>query len=728
MGVAIGIDLGTTNSCVAVVRGKRAKVVEDHSGARIQPSVVSFPQSGETLAGPAARERVVIDPANTVYSFKRMLGRDIDTPELQSMIKEFPYEVTKGPDDIPVIKIRNRELSLPEISAMMLKHLKEMSSASLGIDVEDVVITVPANFNDLQRSSTKIAGRIAGFNVLRILNEPTAAALAYGFGGKLTERIAVYDFGGGTFDITIIELMDDIFEVLSTAGDTYLGGDDFDDLIVKEMIRQFQREHKFDLFDDPVAMQRIRTVAERVKCQLSVLPEVQATLRDIAFDSKGFGIDFAFSLTRTRFEALVGPLIDRSLQTCEDALKLAKMDRRGLDNLIMVGGTTRVPLVKTKVAKYFGRKPRTEINPDEVVAIGAAIHAYSLTGKALPEEIKKQVSKVQMNDRAGLAETIKKSTKPMKLPMPAKLPLEHQRSVPPSTPLKTPSIPSISTLPGGAPFQQPPLSQDEMNFPASLDDDIWGDLSESAEPDKPQTLPLKMASPKEVELLESDLISLDEDLSAPIAIGPANNDVGDIDEFDDFGDIGFSSGSDKPAPSLHADISTPPVASGGIKDHVTGEDRQIEPDDSRKSFSVDVGPTPTKTLLLDVTPRALGVRTAGGFFDEVIERNAAIPMEQSRMFSTSRDNQTKVAINIFQGESRRAEKNTHLAHVELTGIRPAPRGEIKICVTFEINTDGILDVSARNEETGEAQATKVVLSGGLGDDQVNKLVEKYSEQ
>lgn len=385
MGIAVGIDLGTTNSCVAVVQDGRATVITDLAERRIHPSVISFCEDETILAGHDAKERQILDPQHTVYSFKRLIGRDLNTKEMQGLLTDFPYEVNVGPDNIPAIRIRGSEISLPEVSAIMLRHLRKMCNDITGVDIKDAVITVPANFDDVQRSLTKVAGRIAGFNVLRILNEPTAAALAYGFGGKLTERIAIYDFGGGTFDITVVELADDIFEVMSTAGDTYLGGDDFDKLIVEEMRRQFFDDHKFDLTSDPTAAQRIRSVAEKVKCQLSSITEVQATLREIMEDANGTLLDFHFKLNRQQLEALIEPLVDKSLRVCDEALKLAGLDRSSLDNLVLVGGTTRVPLVRSKVAEYFGMKPRTEINPDEVVAIGASIQGFSLTGEQLPK-------------------------------------------------------------------------------------------------------------------------------------------------------------------------------------------------------------------------------------------------------------------------------------------------------------------------------------------------------
>jgi molecular chaperone DnaK len=712
MGIAVGIDLGTTNSCVAVVEGERARVVENEDGQRIQPSIVSLPSDGSTLAGWEAKDRLILDPANTFYSFKRLLGRNFDDAEVAKALRGLSYGVAAGPDGIPVVRSRERDITLPELSAMMLRHLREMSAATLGTEIRDAVITVPANFNDVQRSSTKVAGRIAGFNVLRILNEPTAAALAYGFGGALQERIAVYDFGGGTFDITIIELMDDIFEVLSTAGDTFLGGDDLDEVIAAEMRAVFQREHRIDLGADPIANQRVRTVAERIKCQLSTLDEVQATLREIAQDPSGRGIDFSFTLTRQHFEQLIGPLVDKSFAVCDEAFKLAKFDRSALDNMVLVGGTTRVPLVRRKVEEYFGRKPRTEINPDEVVAIGAAIHAFSLTGEALPEGAApvrpRQVRGRTMLGQSGPQSLISDNAPPAPGAfVPPKSPLPAPFVAPPRTQR---TVHGLSAPLSGLPSPRVPARAPEL---LELDSDLLEELP--LEPaggmfgggDRP---PLPAPFP-DLPDLDGGIDEL-EDLIPTDATGPARGAAPRTADLAPFA-VPISA----PVP-----LAPPPL------DLVGGEpDFPAAPDD-RESFSVPmVTAKAAPTLLLDVTPRALGVATAGGYCDTVIERNAAIPVEQSRLFTTSTDGQTEVAIDIYQGESRRIGENTRLGSVLLSGLRPAPRGEIKIRVSFDIDTDGILGVSARNEETGEAQATRINLTGGLSEDRVSALVRKYSK-
>lgn len=758
MGIAVGIDLGTTNSCVAVVQAQRARVVEDLEGKRIQPSVISFPPNGEILAGHAAKDRLVIDPHNTVYSFKRLLGRELGSQEMNHIIEDFPYEVLEGPEGIPAVRTRGREISLPEISAMMLKHLKEMCYENLGVDINEAVITVPANFNDVQRSSTKIAGRIAGFNVLRILNEPTAAALAYGFGGNKAEKIAVYDFGGGTFDITIIELMDDIFEVLSTAGNTFLGGDDFDEKIIGEMRSTFLMQHRYDLGEDPTAMTRVRSVAERIKCQLSTLDEVEATLREIAYGPGGAGIDFSYKMTRKRFEELIEPLVDKSLVTCEEALKLAGLDPSSLDNLILVGGTTRVPMVRRKVEKFFGMEPRTEINPDEVVAIGASIHAYSLTGEELPEKLPERPRPRAGRDMtSGLSASVRTvglaGRDIESLLPPSDLDFDLDSPDLPGLPdseltADLPGLPSpgegagVADLPGKlSPGAVPigtmrPSGQGIMGQKGkvrSVQKTMMGIappvLEEPIEPDLPFEDPGdSQASPEEIDM---DMLELIPESDPPPSPDFPAKYPGDAP--DGFGDIGFGALPTEPPGPPEAPValrSEPPKANAFREplDMVGGEDDEPV-DRSRESFSVDVSVSgkAKSTLLLDVTPRGLGVATAGGYCDQIIERNAAIPIEQSRLFSTSTDGQTEVLVDVYQGESRRVAENAKLGQLQLSGLRSAPRGDIKIRVTFEIDTDGILGVSARNEETGEAQTTRILLTGGMDEDQVNKLVARYSK-
>jgi molecular chaperone DnaK (HSP70) len=1004
MGIAIGIDLGTTNSCVAVVQGNRAKVIADSANRRLHPSIVSFHPDGAILSGHEAKERQIIDAKNTIYSFKRLLGRDLNSEEMKRVIQEFPYEAFVGPDEIPAVKVHDREVSLPEVSAMMLRHLREMCEEVLGVKISEAVITVPANFNDVQRSSTKVAGRIAGLNVLRILNEPTAAALAYGFGGQRSERIAIYDFGGGTFDITIVELAEDIFEVLATSGDTYLGGDDFDKLVIDEICKEFKAEHKIDLNDDAVAMQRIRSVAEKVKCQLSTIDEVQATLREIIERPDGTPIDFHFRLTKERFEKIVEPFVDRSLKVCSEAFKLAGLDRSALDNLVLVGGTTRIPIVRKRVEEYFGKKPRMEINPDEVVAIGAAIQAFSLTGEQLPEDLPTPVRSKPMAGRGtGVAASRSSSNESLQLAPKAKPIVKGSTAFGLPKPVLQGGAPgsagqkTMHGMPGALPSTAPTGFDDGMTGldVKPVDADSWGldvkrtgndmDLDVKHEPDelglvlKPEgdsealgldikhgepalgldvkhdetalgldvknsatVLGLDVKTPDDFNIdlkrvdgafgaddFEVDIKqnaemvdlpglrkedSISDELPAvleapsqpfdqlpiapqiplipsaaeteafvkpeaalpapildpgkteafgspqpappiappvldagnatdvfgsippapPIAPTAVDTDIHDADPFDspplidpglpdlDVEDVAFeispeiteTAGIDSDA---EFDIQIDPFAGGddlpteapidpfagdeempmeikaddlvemetgeasfdepeefgltdnsidatetvpttefqdelpddggfgeigklpvpgtendeviGLGDSVEGSPgSDYSPEPEKEDFEVPVTAAIGTALLLDVTPRGLGIAVAGGFCDLIIERNAAIPVEQSRLFSTSIDNQKEVSIDVYQGESRKVAENTKLGQVQLSKIRSAPRGTIKIRVTFEIDTDGILGVSASNEETKEAQRTRIVLTGGMDDAKIEALVEKYADK
>jgi molecular chaperone DnaK len=420
-----------------------------------------------------------------------------------------------------MITTRTGEFTVPQIGGFVLGYLKRLAEAFLRVPVERAVITVPANFNDAQREATKAAGRLAGLEVLRILNEPTAAALAYGYGKSLQKRVVIYDFGGGTFDITVLRLQQRIFEVLATAGDTYLGGDDLDLRLCDAMIQAFMQVHGIDLRQNPLAVQRLRAVAEQVKCQLSDRPKAVVRVQDVARSPQGAVLDFTFSLTRDGMNAKVVDLIDRAFVVCDEALRLANLDQSGLDEVVLVGGTTKMQLVRERVKQYFGREPRADINPDEVVGIGAAIQ--------------------------------------------------------------------------GATLMQ------------------------------------------------------------------------------------------------------------------------------------DVGSGQAKALLLDVTPRALGMATVGGFADTIIQRNAQVPIEQTRIFTTSADQQTQVLLQICQGESRRFDENTLLGELKLEGLRPARRGEVRVAVAFEIDTDGILKVRARDEETGAAQQATINVLGTMTEEEIQKAAQAQAQ-
>jgi len=509
----IGIDLGTTNSVVAVVLGGEPVIITNSEGERITPSVVAFKDS-EVLVGSIAKRQAVTNPENTVFSVKRFMGRRYD--EVQEEIKRVPYKVVRGRNDrveiyIPAV---GKNFTPEEISAKILGYLKKAAESYLGEPVKKAVITVPAYFNDAQRQATKDAGRIAGLEVLRVFNEPTASALAYGLDKKGKHlKVAVYDFGGGTFDISILDIGEGVFEVVATNGDTHLGGDDIDQRIVEWLINEFKSETGIDLKQDRMALQRLKEAAEKAKKELSTLMETTISLPFIAADASG-PKHLEKKLTRARLEAMSRDLIDRSIEICRKALEDAKLSPADIDEVILVGGQTRMPLIQEAVKNFFGREPHKGINPDEVVAIGAAIQAAVLAGE--------------------------------------------------------------------------------------------------------------------------------------------------------------------------------------IKD----------------------------ILLLDVTPLSLGVETLGGVFDVVIPRNTTIPTRKSKIYTTAEDNQTSVMVKVYQGERPIASQNRLLGQFELTGIPPAPRGVPQIEVTFDIDADGILHVSARDKATGKENKIKIHASSGLSEDEIQKMVKE----
>ena len=517
MAKIIGIDLGTTNSCVAVMEGGSPTVITNSEGGRTTPSVVAFTKDGETLIGQPAKRQAVTNPENTVSSSKRFIGRMYD--EVGTEIKEIPYKLIKGKNGEVKIFAQNKEYAPPQISAMVLQKLKQTAEEYLGEIVTEAVITVPAYFNDSQRQATKDAGAIAGLNVRRIINEPTAAALAYGLDKQKDEKIAVFDFGGGTFDISILELGDGVFEVKSTNGDTHLGGDDLDHALVDYLIGEFKKSDGIDLGKDPMALQRLRETAEKAKCELSTSKQTDINLPFITADSSG-PRHLNISLTRAKYETLIEKLVNRTIQPCEKAIKDAGLKSAEIDEVILVGGSTRIPMVQKIVNDIFGKEPNKGVNPDEVVAIGAAIQGGVMAG-----------------------------------------------------------------------------------------------------------------------------------------------DVDDI-------------------------------------------------------------------LLLDVTPLSLGIETLGGVSTPLIESNSTIPAKKSQIFSTAADSQPSVEIHVLQGERSMAVDNKSLGRFHLDGIPPAPRGTPQIEVTFDIDANGILNVSASDKATGKEQSIRIEASSGLSDDVIEKMkvdAEKHAK-
>jgi molecular chaperone DnaK len=513
MSKIIGIDLGTTNSCVSIMEGSQPKVLENAEGARTTPSVVAFTGDSEKLVGQPAKRQAVTNPENTIFAVKRLIGRNFDDPTVKKDIEAAPFKIVNSEKGDAWIEAKNEKYSPSQISAFILQKMKETAEKYLGQEVTKAVITVPAYFNDAQRQATKDAGKIAGLEVLRIINEPTAASLAYGLDKKQNKKIAVYDLGGGTFDVSILELGDGVFEVKSTNGDTFLGGEDFDNAIVDYLVAEFKKDNGIDLKTDKLALQRLKEAAEKAKIELSSAEQTDVNLPFITADKTG-PKHINLKMTRAKLEALVEDLIARTLPPCKTALKDAGLSANEIDEIVMVGGMTRMPKVLAEVKNFFGKEPNKSVNPDEVVAMGAAIQAGVLQG-----------------------------------------------------------------------------------------------------------------------------------------------DVKDV-------------------------------------------------------------------LLLDVTPLSLGIETLGGVSTKLIEKNTTIPTKKSQVFSTAEDNQPAVSIRVLQGEREMASDNKMLGNFELVGIAPAARGVPQIEVTFDIDANGIVNVSAKDKGTGKEQKIQIQASGGLSDEEIEKMVKE----
>ncbi len=695
----VGIDLGTTNTVVGVVRAGQAAAVRDAQGQYLIPSVVSFDASGTVLVGRPAKERRTVDAANTIYSIKRLIGRSWGSEEVEKARTRFPFEMREGPGQAALVVARGETFTLPEVSAFVLRHARAIAEKALGVEVERAVITVPANFNDLQRAATKVAGRVAGLEVLRILNEPTAAALAYGYGRSKGERIVIYDFGGGTFDVTLLDLSGNVFEVLATAGDTFLGGDDIDLAIADRMVEVCQQKLGIDARASAQVFERLRYYAETVKVNLTTEDRTSVEVLDVGRAGKK-QVNLPFSMTRAELEALAAPIVDSTFEVCRDALGVARLEPNAFDQVVLVGGSTRLPIVRRAVEKFFGRAPLDRVSADEVVAIGAAIQASALSGSD--------------RRRSGVP----------KPPLPAARPLEE--SVATEFPQEEPDR---STLLGPAPSRtvKPPLPRRNARGVAGARARVTTNMGLGTNPVKtmPGVSPTKTARPPGLR-----------DRPLPPAPPPLPvREATSVDvSADDHHDADDEPTQVRPSPSM---APVPMETMGAVAPSelppISGEDRRthmglgIAPaPPARPEFTLPVpsvapgarpvslspaAPNAPLPLLIDVTPLSLTVETVSGFCDVIITRNTPVPCEQSRLFVTAQDGQDSVHIRVGQGESGRFSENTLLGELELTGLRRAARGKVRIEVAFELDTDGLLQVHAIDAESGKATSARIRLIG-----------------
>ncbi len=677
----LGIDLGTTNSVVAVADADGATVLVGDDGEARIPSVVSFHPKGDIVVGQAGRDRRLLDATNTVYSVKRLIGRPYDSDEVRSAQRRFAFDLVPGGTGGVLVSARGETYTLSEISAFVLRKVRQVAEAKLGEPASRAVITVPANFNELQRSATKAAGRVAGLEVMRILNEPTAAALAYGFGKQERSRVAVYDLGGGTFDITLLELNGDVFEVLATAGDTYLGGDDIDRAIVDRMLDRFESDHGVSLEGDLHPRERLRDAAEWAKCQLSTQAEVQLCVEELGYGSAGEHLDLSFSMTRDEFESLAKPFVDRTIETCEDAFGVAGIRPTQLDDVILVGGSTRIPAVRRAVAEHFGKRPRVEIDPDLVVAQGAAIQGFVL-GRSAPAR--------------GLARVPLKRVS-LRVPRGSLSPGSAKSGMPSAPASPTPSTSASSNpLPPPVPVPPPPVSAPAAGAakPASAPPALPPARSKSAPPIGGRT---QMGMPA-FDPASTGAAAAPPELPVPGFGGWANADSPQIPDL-----LGDLEGEPTGALPL-GEMGGEPTGAAPLGD--LGE-LGAPPDDLR--------PPVTAPLLLDVTPLSLGVATAGGFCEVVIPRNATIPAEQTKVFTPARDGQTSVTVAVCQGEAREVDENQPLGELSLEDLPVGRRGAVRIGVTFVIDADGTLSVRAEDLLSGRAANARIRLVGAESD-------------
>jgi molecular chaperone DnaK len=712
MAHAIGIDLGTTNTVVAAVVDGVAITLEDEQGRRLLPSVVSFHPSGTVLVGDSARERRLIDPENTIFSVKPLIGRPFDSDEVKAARGRFPFQFTEGAKNSTMVLARDVAYALPEISAFVLRRAKAIAEHALGGPVDRAVITVPANFNDLQRASTKIAGKLAGLEVLRILNEPTAAALAYGQSIAKAEKIAVYDLGGGTFDITLLDLTGNVFEVLATAGDTALGGDDLDGLLADRMSLEVIKRFNYDPRSSPVAFARLRFMAEEVKKQLSTQNAVDQDISGIGYTEGGVPITMRMTITRDELDRIALPLIERTVSVAKQSIEIIGLNPKDFDRVILVGGSTRMPLAARLVENLFQQAPHLKVNPDEVVALGAAIQAHALNrSKGAPK-------RKSAHDQLAKAQGAPTSGEKVASSPPTANPNPHQVKVPAAPPLpsgmqqiNTPQYIEFSKAAAVITFSPPPPPPDPRSVPALVP---VPDLGRRGAPNKPP-LPSRTehVAPPRPSGRPIDGKPVRAELSEPPSSGPkpprrsnAPSSAPDLD---------FPTGQrislEPPGANLGAIVAggdffpsfeQPGNANNPISHAAFTRGSAIETSDNAP-------------LLIDVTPLSLRVETVGGYSDVLIAANSPVPCEKARTFLTASDNQTVVFIRVAQGESSRFGENTRLGELELSGLNPGTRGNVKILVTFELDADGILNVRAKDKDTNRETMATMRLMGASTD-------------
>jgi molecular chaperone DnaK len=779
----VGIDLGTTNTVVACVRGGRVHVLGDEQGRRLLPSVVSFHPNGDILVGHNAKARRAVDARNTIASVKRLLGRTWNSPELEKARRRFAFELKEGPGQGVLVTARGKEFTLPEIGAFVLRRAREIAEASLGERVERAVITVPAHFNELQRAATKVAGRVAGLEVLRILNEPTAAALAYGLGKGSKERIAIYDFGGGTFDATLLDLNGNVFEVLATAGDPFLGGDDIDDAIADRMADAFLVQHRYDPRQDGQAFERLRQAAEQLKMTLTTQTEAHVHLREIAFGMGGAHLDLSFGLSRAELERMTEPLVERTFRVTQDALALARLAPSEFDRTILVGGTSRMPIVRRRVEAFFGATPLDRMNPDEVVAIGAAIQAAALTdatrrrsipappgfqvGQRLAPEEQTASSRfdepptlphaqgshpvlppIGIDDdeetqamirdpsatHPGSPESTPSTRRGMPPPSAAAAPIPTTTAPllpippPPATP-RIPPAPRAPTInpplpvpsappPSSAPLHPPAPSHSRSGLPptgpqafaplarpfGTIEEPNSGSYSASfPRPAPPPAGAAPLAAPLGMPPPRTASVPPPHYISQPPPAPPHY--------------------ISQPPPAPPHYISQPPPAPPHYISQATPPQQYLSQPPRPPVFTPSMPPP----VLIDVTPRALVVETAGGFCDTVIPRNAQIPCERTRVFATAQDGQQVVRVRVAQGENPAFQGNTYLGEVELGGIPPAARGEVSVSVTFELDADGTLRVRASDTTTGRQATAQLHLLGVAAEQDIASMRQRMEQ-